>query len=242
MPRLLKIAILLIGCVALVAGGIIVKFRTDDEWLFVGETLIWAEAGAYKDRVVRWNRPVTIGARGARSADLDILRGLVRELNVLLAETPVRVSIAQFQDSDVKIQFVPLAGLPEVARSDGLDYEAGDAGLAGVRHAPNGELQAAVVLIADETHGAERRRYVLEEVVQSFGPLNDARYFSDSIFYQSGAFGGVASRMSARDRKLIRFLYRYLNPGANRLDLALAYWRYWSSMTVPPSAGTGLTE
>ncbi|MGE3805047.1 MAG: DUF2927 domain-containing protein, partial [Gemmataceae bacterium] len=91
------------------------------------------------------------------------------------------------------------------------------------------ELTKAYVLIAkDKLEGKKLRHFLLEEITQSLGPASDSPAFPDSIFFQNGADGGNAERLSDLDQKLLRFFYNHLKPGAKADDVRAALKTHWS--------------
>lgn len=222
-------SLLLFGCRSAPPEGLA---RPSDPVLDWAQTVaLGAEFGASSRPVVRWNGPVRVSV--AEGSPDPSLADAVAFLNAQVAGSGTSANLAAPADpsAGVQVYFVPFARFSSLAQSHGFPYVPGNFGYFYCFWDEGYTLKKAYILIAVDAIGPSKiRHFVLEELVQSFGLMNDSPTYPDSLFYSSGTAGGSASDPSPQDARLVRFLYRHLVPGSTRAGFQAAYSEVWAGL------------
>jgi hypothetical protein len=196
------------------------------------EIALGTEFGGKSAVVTRWTRPVRVSVMsGTATTDLDELLSL---LNSLLMSTETLVQRAPDSDpsAELEVYITPLATFDQIARAHEFRNVPGNHGLFYIFWNEEYSLRKAYVLLAsDKLTERSMRHFMLEEVTQSFGLMNDSSIYRDSIFYANGRDGGETQALSRRDMQLVKFLYKHMNPGDDSVAFDAAYDQYWSTVS-----------
>lgn len=221
--------IALLLALALSAAVRAVPGEKTTQW--IGTVLLGSEYNRKSLRCSRWVSSPTLSVIDADDAQRRTANEVVAHLNETLASTRIkRIRVVEPDDYDAKIlvRFAPLADLPEVAGRHSISYTAGNMGYFFAYRNPAHQITRAVVLIAsDKLEGDALRHFLLEEITQCLGPMNDSPIYRDSIFYSENFRPGDPTSLSERDKKLLLFLYRRVTPGANPASLLEAIKEHW---------------
>lgn len=204
----------------------------DETLLFVGDVLTKTEYLAVADnRVVKWAQSPTLSVFGDRDRHRSIVAATLREINKSLPED-IQIKFLEDEDesASMKIYFIKQESFTEIADRHDFNVVAGNRGFFCVKWNGKCEIEEAIILIAeDKLAGPALRHYVLEETVQAMGLGGDSKRFANSIFYEDipKQRFGTATRLAARDRKLIRFLYAHVAPGSVPIEVGQLFERHW---------------
>ena len=77
-------------------------------------------------------------------------------------------------------------------------------------------------------HG--RRATIAQELYHTLGPVNDSPYFPASVLFEDGETASSAIELALVDRKLLKFLYMYLEPGDQHHERRDAFDKYWDDL------------
>jgi hypothetical protein len=231
-----RIAVGGLAVIGIVFAATFYSFPRDEdrEWKHIVRVLLRAEYGYRTPLVRRWMTPIKLRLLFAVQQDRDVVDDLVNDINTLIAESGVGLSVGDFKLPSVSVSFLSQNVFSEVAEKTEIDYRPGNLGWFYTEGGQDGAVKVGVILIADELAGVLRRHAIQEEIYQVLGPFNDSPLYTDSIVYETDDDGARASRLSDLDRKLLRFLYLYLKPGDDIAALRRAYDAHWRTMTVPP--------
>lgn len=190
-----------------------------------------AEYGFSSNRVIKWAHPVKVSViRGQITADvIEIINGL----NYLLEDTNVSVALLQYPDktADIELYLTEYGQFPSIARENKFHYADGNWGYFYGFWNSKHELKKAYILIAtDILQGDQLKHFLLEEIIQSFGLMNDSRTYIDSIFYSGNEHDFEYSSLSPRDRKLVKLIYSKLNAGDTQKQFEEAFMEYWKDL------------
>lgn len=193
------------------------------------EEVLLSREFSEKTGVIKWGKSPHISIFGGDAKQERIVKKVVSHINETLNETPIKQIVISSPDqisADIHVHFIPLDEMPSVAKDNGFSYTEGNWGFFWV-YAPRStyEIERAVVLVAsDKLKGKILRHIVLEEITQSLGLMNDSSIVDKSIFLQDW---DDRQYLSSQDKKLIKFLYNHVEPGADRQELEIAFRNHW---------------
>ena len=202
------------------------------------EELTWAkriclssEYGFSSNHVIRWNHPVKVSVIQGE-INLDVIE-VVNTLNDLLKESTVNVEIEPYpnKEADIEIYLTDYKHFPKIAKDNKFYYADGNWGYFYGFWNKQYELKKAYILIAtDKLQGARLKHFIFEEIVQSFGLMNDSRTYTDSIFFSGNEYDEIHNSLSIRDKKLVRFLYSKMNSGDSKKQFEEAFKKHWKEL------------
>lgn len=186
----------------------------DLEEVWAEELLVGAEYGHSPTVCVRWDKSPTLTVCKPSENQKQVVANAVKELNQALSRTKVKVELCEDNDplADISVEFVDKETFKKQA-SHYLDHFSDELnGFVSVKSDKRSVIKKAVVFLnIDLLKDDEELAHVtLEEIAQSLGILNDSWHYEDSIFYQGRSF---TKSLSFLDKRLICFLYFYIEPG-----------------------------
>jgi hypothetical protein len=203
-------------------------------WIMEVSTL--AKVGDSKLQVVRWTRPVVIEAENGSPEQMEALEQAVAEIRLALEGVHTITLAAKGTDlaktASMHVRFAESSDWETAAKGWGLNIGRQPSGLDGaqfIRWNSRMEIEEGYMLIGNKLTPDELRHTTLEKLYQTFGVRNDSGFFPDSIVYESGGDTGGLTRLSERDKKLLRFLYEHVPTGTRPDVLARlidAHWVY----------------
>ena len=198
---------------------------------WIGQVLLGAEYHRKTNRVTRWSASPTLSLIDADSETTRIASEVIGQLNKTLAQTRIRkirlVAPGNY-DARILVRCAPLDDLPRIANRHGFEYTVGNWGYFSIQRDTTHQILRAVVLIAsDKLHGDSLRHFLLEEITQCLGPLNDSAIFEDSIFFSGNFRQGSPIALSPLDRRLLLFLYNHVPPGTKPEELLGIINEHW---------------
>ena len=228
-----RLRIARVAALALVSTFLAVRMGAADdpvlEW--IEDVVLGPEYGGSGAIASRWVRAPVLKLVEGSTEDRRVVEACVAEINSALARTPIReIVLARtgVAGADILVYSVPLHRFPELARRHGFQYVEGNLGFFWTFWNERHEIQSAVVLLASDRLSETALRHIaLVEITQSLGLSGDSPVFPESVFFSRDDDGGAAEHLSALDRQLIDFFYRYLSPGARTAEVRIAYWRHW---------------
>jgi hypothetical protein len=203
---------------------------SEDIKRWISEVTLGAEFGDTPKVVSRWTRSPMLSVFGASELETAVVRQVVGQLNEVLVGTAihgVQFGLPNNKAAQIHVHFAPLREFERLARDNGFTYQAGNDGFFAVFWNPRHELTRARVLLAsDRLKGTRLLRLALEEITQCLGLANDSTLVRDSIFF-AGRRHGPMTQLSELDKRLIRFVYTAVPPGATEAELQRAIERSW---------------
>ena len=155
------------------------------------------------NRIVRWQTAIRIATYGnPNSADLEILRQLTDELNVLIA--PIRISLDS-SEPNIHLYFVKPQEFQQVEPYFEDVHNPSLNGVTFVYPTSDYGIDKANILISSKVKDSKKRAHIIrEELTQSLGLLIDSWKYTKSIFYEGQSY---TTRFSSIDEELIQLLY-----------------------------------
>ncbi|MCD6049636.1 MAG: hypothetical protein K0Q55_1039 [Verrucomicrobia bacterium] len=233
----LAITLFLTACASKPPTATVPHDFSAQKWLearWIMEVLTLGESGDRRLNVARWTKPVVMVANNGTEAQLSAVQQAFEEVRTALDGvhpfTLVTNGTHLAKTAPLRVYFAPLKEWPTMGKSWGLPAPLPDKGLDGVhfvRWNENVEIEAGIIVIADELDPKKLQHTMLEELYQAMGIRNDSGFFRDSIVYESGGDTGGQLHLSERDKKLIRFLYQHVPPGTLPGELARLIDEHW---------------
>tara|TARA_A100001011_G_C14206939_1_gene798203 strand:- start:324 stop:1067 length:744 start_codon:yes stop_codon:yes gene_type:complete len=161
-----------------------------------------SEYNSQDTQLKRWESNIRLKITGSPTTeDQNTVRTVISELNTLLEETEIRVSIAGESESyTTKIEFIPRENFRNsLPNSNNLAN-----GFVTVWYGSNRRIYKSHILIATDQSETRRQHVIREEITQSLGLLNDTYDYNNSIFYQGYS---TVSTFSEFDRAIIALAY-----------------------------------
>jgi hypothetical protein len=197
------------------------------------QVLLGPEFGGSGKFTARWVKAPSLSVFGGTPEHEKAVDAAVKDINRQLAATPVkgiRLLAANDASADIRVYFALLSEFPALGKKHAFTYVEGNWGFFWMFWNGKREIYKAYVLLAsDKLQGNRLTHFALEEITQVLGPSNDSPLYADSIFYSKNGDGGNAQTLSERDRKLIRFLYNHVHPGADQAELRAAFKKHWAN-------------
>ena len=112
----------------------------------------------------------------------------------------------------------------------GFQVVDGGDGFAGIIVDHRHYARMALVLIDKSLLIHGRRATIAQELYHTLGPVNDSPYFPASVLFEDGETASSAIELALVDRKLLKFLYMYLEPGDKHHERRDAFDKYWDDL------------
>ncbi|MEL6347512.1 MAG: DUF2927 domain-containing protein [Myxococcota bacterium] len=195
--------------------------------------------GAGRSRIVRWVTPPQLSVIGGTPRHREMVAQVADELSGLL-DTAAGLRIDRVADpakADMRLYFAPLDELPAIAEREGFSYIPGNLGLFWVFWDGKGQIDHAIILIAEDRirDDAMMAHFLLEEMTQSLGLMNDSPLFPQSVFYETHQAIGTATRLPPLDQRTVMLLYGHVRPNARACEVRRAYRRHWRDIVADES-------
>lgn len=231
----LGLLLLLSACASRPAA--LVRDFSTRKWLearWIMEVLSSAEGGSRKLLVARWTKPVVVVAQNGTDVQRRVLGQAIAEISDALNGAH-SISLATngtdlARTAQIHVYFAPQKDWPALGRQWGIPMALPENGLDGVhfvRWNAKAELESSIIIIGAGLTGEMLQHTMLEELFQAMGIRNDSAFFPDSIVYESGDDTGGLTRLSERDKKLIRFLYQHVPTDTRPAALAGLIDEHW---------------
>ncbi len=199
---------------------------------FVGDVIVRSEYGTRDiDFVKRWTRSPTLSTFGEGDQFPRVIKSVVDQINELLPDD-IQITVLEPGDesADIKVIFTAREKFQELAKKH--EFTLPEGVVAYFSNWWNGkfELKKAIVLIpSDKKYGRELRHIIMEEISQSMGAGGDSSQFEKSVFYEDldAEEYGSAVKFSKLDKRLIKFLYQHVPPGASGVEVGYLLAKHW---------------
>lgn len=225
------------GCLILAAGlavhwfGLPPDIRREREFQFVYDTLLTREGGDLTSVVARWVSPVTFAFRSDNNDALSSqVVEILRELDRVVG--PNFVSFTSSPDAAVWVYVESRLVVKTMMerRSWAPSTSGPGAAFFNVRMNEDWEIIDGFVMVDAEQSPWAVSTGLIQELTQVLGPMGDSPVFPESVMYETAAGGSYTTSLAPIDRKLLRFLYRYLKPGDDEAAVRAAFDKYWDSI------------
>jgi hypothetical protein len=187
---------------------------------------------------LRWTVPPRLSVIGGTREQQKIVAEVVQHLNETLEQTPLKgIELLGPNDpaATLLVFFVHKQALPRKAAQLGQPKKAVQmmtkekwtaACWIGADSAKKGEIQSGVVLVSSDKADADSlRNNLLTTLCYDLGLMSFSTLRPASVFYRDGAKRNRAEKLTAKDRQLILWFYKYVPPGtASVKQLYEAHW------------------
>jgi len=202
------------------------------EWRFVREVLLYSKSGKRPERIHRWTLSPKIDFASDNENDQALFNDVVSELNSVLTGTGYKIIIGYTGPwaPHILALVAKESRILEIAKIMGCGGPTEARGYLCFRYREDRSLKRAAVWASEDYDQKEIRSILLEEIFQALGPVNDSAIYPDSLVFETEDYAPMYKTLSARDRKLLRFLYLHLKPGDGEEEVRRAFEKYWDKM------------
>lgn len=198
---------------------------------WVLDVLSGTEFGGGGVRFAAWASPPSVSLIQGDSVERGLLQAAIEDVNSALEGVATVALIADGEEnSDIVAYFLPLSEFESVGQQWGFPITPGNLGLWWTFWDGSLAKTKGIGLIANDRLSGERlEHFVIEELIGALGFSNDSPRFEESVIYEDTSIGqfGSATRLSACDRQLIRFVYESLDAGLTPDEIRNRYRLSW---------------
>lgn len=198
-----------------------------DQFRFVRDVLLFREGEAKPSHVVRWTKSLSVSVLIGNSEQKELVASVVRDLAAVI--DGVKVSYVFSRDAEAQVVFASRRIIRRELTKDGVDPDSEIPGYFRA-YSSEGKIWSATVFIENSQSADELRATVYQELTQILGPMGDSSIFPSSVMYETTTRWSTATALAPIDRKLLRFLYRYLKPGDDEAAVRAAFDKHWDSI------------
>ena len=188
------------------------------------------EYGGYSGFVTRWSSSPLITIVGGSMTDRLVIEELIVNWNQILVGTPIQLEYGEENQTDIGITFSERANFAKISAKYGFQIVDGGVGFAGMIVDHRHHARMALVFIDESLPVHERRATIAQELYHTLGPVNDSPYFPASVLFEDGETASSAIELALVDRKLIKFLYTYLERGDQQHKMRDTFDKYWDDL------------
>lgn len=196
------------------------------DWDYTSDLLL-DDTGMSDEAVVwRWIRTPRVGVKNGTSEQIAAVRIAVSEMNRLLSDTDMNLLFDE-SDGDIVVEFISREDVERFAEESGdrelLDVEGYMIPLG------NGEgvLEGARVRVLNNLSAGDTWGTILHELGHAVGMLGHTDRYLSSLYWVEWKWGAFSDGFSTDDRKLLHFLYNYLQPGDTEAEARAAFDQHW---------------
>ena len=188
------------------------------------------EYGGHSGFVARWSSSPLITIVGGSMTDRLFIEELIVNWNQILVGTPIQLEYGEENQTDIGITFSERANFAKISAKYDFQIVDGGVGFAGMIVDHRHHARMALVLIDESLPVPERRATIAQELYHTLGPVNDSPYFPASVLFEDGETASSAIELALVDRKLIKFLYTYLERGDQQHKMRDTFNKYWDDL------------
>lgn len=208
----------------------------EKEWCFVKGTLLTPETGASRNHAIRWDGAVSVAVVGATPMEREILQRVLIDINQLAYASAMNLHFIDGENPDMVIALADAGTYPRLARLMAMGNETAKGGFAtpqgaiALNYEKDGRINKAKILIGRDSSNAAAWALLTQAVYRAAGPMGPSMRFPASVTHRAGDQPAVVMRLSPLDRKLMRFLYGHVKPGADEKALRAAFDAHWTDV------------
>lgn len=212
----------------------------NDELRFVGQVLATVEYGPRThDRAKKWGQAPLLRIVDATESQRQLVIATARHINgALPSQYQLRwdklpIDPNQREEGVIRLHFCDVADFKSLSERYGFAAAPDENdGYIRVWWDHRMQIQSAVIFLAQDrlaNRRIVREHTVLEELVQSLGPLGDSSFYPHSVFYEDKEKDvfGTATRLSELDKRTLRFLYTHVPSGAHATEIGFLMSKHW---------------
>ena len=199
-------------------------------WKHVQMVLMSSEYGGRSGVIERWVNSPSISIVGASASDQLFLQKLITNWNQILDASAIQLRHSKELQADIGVVFSERANFAEISAMYGFRIVDGGVGFAGMLVDHRHHARMALVLIDKSLSERERRATIAQELYHTLGPVNDSPYFPSSVLFEDTETPSTATELALVDRKLLKFLYLYLEPGDRQHEMQDAFDQFWDGL------------
>ncbi len=211
-------------------AGIAESPAKEHAWNHIQTVLMSFEYRGRSGFVACWSSSLLITIVGGSMTDRLFIEELIVNWNQILVGTPIQLEYGEEDQTDIGITFSERANFAKISAKYGFQIVDGGVGFAGMIVDHRHHARMALVLIDESLPVHERRATIAQELYHTLGPVNDSPYFPASVLFEDGETASSAIELALVDRKLIKFLYTYLERGDQQHKMRDTFDKYWDDL------------
>lgn len=192
------------------------------DWDYVQDLLL---DNGQNEVIYRWVHAPSVSARNGNAKEVEMVAGAVYELNQQLSDTGFALRFTRADTADIEVTFDSREELGLLDPDTGVDAEAD--GYATWMINQNDVLHSANIYVVRNLQPGRKWGTILHELGHTVGIVGHTDRYYSSLFHSELGYGSLSDGYSSDDRKLLSFLYRYLQPGAKEPEVRAAFDKYW---------------
>jgi len=206
------------------------------DWTFVRQVLSTSEYGHDNSRISRWDHSPRYKLFVRFGPHREAVRKVEKEINRALRQANWRISIEENEkgQADGVIAIVPANNFDRMLHAAQCSIPSDDnAGITCVKvDRRSGAIGDVIVLIDEDLERDLFKSALLEEVFQSLGVTNDQALIEESLIFEDNESTTTWSDLAPIDKKVLIFLYKYLEPGDDEATVRRKFDAHWHEIVV----------
>ena len=199
------------------------------DFRFVRDLLLTEEVGGYSVEITRWTGDITVSIAVDRRGVSSDVRDVLEQISPLIA--PLGINLIDEGEGDIKL-YVPDSNWvkKELSPVGGRNLRR-YSGYFDLTQADDGSISKGRIIVNPDVPKPDIKKVLVHEFAHALGLTAHSKIFPDSVLYQNRPRFLLADELAPVDRKLIRFLYRYLEPGDDEELVREIFDLYWYSIS-----------
>ena len=206
------------------------------DWAFVWHVLLTSEYGHGNSRISRWNYSPRYKLFARVGPHREAVRKVEKEINRVLRQANWGISIGENErgTADGVISIVPANDFDRMLRAARCSIPSDDnSGITCVKvDRRSGAIGDVIILIDEGLDQGLFESALLEEVFQSLGVTNDQVLLEESLIFEDNESTTTWSDLATVDKKVLIFLYKYLEPGDDEATVRRKFDAHWEAIVV----------
>lgn len=204
------------------------------DWTFVRQVLLTYEFKKGNGNIYRWSRSPRYFAFLKHPSQNGAVRRAIDQINTVLDGIHVTLVSQRPVKYDALISVIDQSEMQRIWAAAGcgefFKHEVDGATCIHV-DAETDAIDSVLVLIDEDQDEHAQASALLEEIYQSFGVRNDHQIFYESLTYD-GRDRVHRTKLAPIDKKVLIFLYKYLEPGDDEATVRRKFDAHWYEIVV----------
>lgn len=204
------------------------------DWAFVRQVLLTYEFKKGSGNIYRWLKSPKYYAFLKHPSQNGAVRRAIDEIDAVLDDIRVTLVSKRSVKYDALISVIAQSEMQRIWAAAGcgefFKHEVDGATCIHV-DAETDTIDSVLILIDEDQDEYAQASALLEEIYQSFGVRNDHRIYRESLTYD-GADRIHRITLAPIDKKVLVFLYKYLEPGDDEATVRRKFDAHWHEIVV----------
>ncbi|MBO6518696.1 MAG: DUF2927 domain-containing protein [Rhodospirillales bacterium] len=231
-----RCALLIVGMLVFSPSAAFPETAKARDWAFVRQVLLSYDNKEGRGSVYRWSKSPKYFAFMESPSQQKAARQAVETVNQVLSGVGLQASFMteRRDEYDALIGVIAQSGMQRIWQAAGCGRFVGylvDGAACVHVDANTDEIDTVFILVDEDQDDHGQASTLLEEVYQSFGVRNDHQIYRESLTYD-GPDRTYRRTLAPIDKKVLIFLYQYLEPGDDELTVRRKFDAHWHEIVV----------